>query len=343
MGCAGRLNLLAEMKATERTTVAAFAALGLAVLCGWQTLRAAAATAQAALVVCEGGWHDQARDRTVPVRIRLPAGSGRVPVILFSHGLGGSLDAGTTWGEAWSRSGFAVIQLQHPGSDQDLWRGERPLARLSALRRGMTADQLIARVGDVAFVLDELARRRSEGRCDLTRLDLTRVGMSGHSFGAHTTQAVAGQRFGSGGGTRALRDRRIKAAVAFSPAPPQADDAVVRAAFAAIDIPFMSVTGTRDEVPVLNDVSPADRTLPFRYMPAGRKYLLVMDGATHADFGGNPAGGLRGGNRHVDDVVIAATTAFWRAALLDDSTERDWLEDGGLQARLARGDAFQFK
>lgn len=48
--------------------------------------------------VCEAQWRDAARGgRIVPVRIRMPAGTGKVPVILFSHGLAGSLDAGTLW------------------------------------------------------------------------------------------------------------------------------------------------------------------------------------------------------------------------------------------------------
>ena len=237
-----------------------------------------------------------------------------------------------------------MIHLQHPGSDEALWRGQRPGERLNALRTGMSAGQLIARVADVAFVLDELARRPSEGRCDLTRIDRSRVGMAGHSFGAHTTQAVAGQRFPAAGGTRTMRDPRISAAIAFSPAPPRAADDVVRATFAAIEIPFFSITGTRDAVPALNDVSPEDRTLPHRHLPPGQKYLLVFDGAEHADFGGSAAGGARrGGDAHISAVVKRATTEFWRATLLGDGAARDWLERDSVRAMLARGDRYEVK
>ena len=34
------------------------------------------------------------------MRIRMPAGTAKAPVILFSHGLGGSLDGGTNWAVA---------------------------------------------------------------------------------------------------------------------------------------------------------------------------------------------------------------------------------------------------
>jgi predicted dienelactone hydrolase len=302
------------------------------------------ATPQAAgrVAVCDAVWRDAVRDRDVPVRIRVPDVAANVPVILFSHGLGGSLDAGTEWAQHWSAQGFGVIHMQHPGSDEDLMDDARGIAgRLGALRDGMSGAQLIARAEDVAFVLDQLGKVRREGQCDVTRLDATRVGMSGHSFGAHTTQAVAGQVFGVAG-RRTLRDARIDAAIAFSPAPPNASDRAVRAAFAEIDMPFFSITGTRDEVPVLNDVSPDDRTLPYRYMPPGEKYLLVFEGADHAAFSGG--GGRRSNaDAHVPDVIGRMTLAFWRATLLDDADAQRWLE-GPEPARLLKsGDRFERK
>ena len=57
----------------------------------------------------------------MPVRIRIPAGSGKLPVILFSHGLGGSLDAGTIWAHGWAEAGFAVVNVQHRGSDSAIF------------------------------------------------------------------------------------------------------------------------------------------------------------------------------------------------------------------------------
>ena len=43
-------------------------------------------------------WTDTTRARTLPVHIRAPAGAGPFPVILFSHGLGGSRAGGAEWG-----------------------------------------------------------------------------------------------------------------------------------------------------------------------------------------------------------------------------------------------------
>lgn len=290
----------------------------------------AAAAGQRTPVVCDATWRDEARSRDIPVRIRMPASVERAPLVLFSHGLGGTLDAGTTWAQAWGFAGIAVIHLRHPGSDAGLWAGQTtPKGRLAAVKTGMNGQQLAARVADVKFVLDEVARRRSLAptvACDLSRIDTTRVGMAGHSFGAATTQAVAGQRFGG----RSLSDPRVKAAIAFSPtAPQQGQDAL---AFGAVTIPFLSVTGTSDTSPGgLNGTTPADRLRPFAAMPAGGKYLVVYEGGDHQVFGGR---GIRRAVRPTDDHIIASTTKlttlFWQKTLLGGTGVRIDVRSAGL-------------
>ena len=59
-------------------------------------------------------WRDEARQRDVPVRLRwpaqgAPAGQTALPVLLFSHGLGGTRAGGSVWGEAWAQAGFLVV------------------------------------------------------------------------------------------------------------------------------------------------------------------------------------------------------------------------------------------
>jgi predicted dienelactone hydrolase len=284
-----------------------------------------------AVTTSDAVWHDDARDRNVPVRIRMPAGVGEAPVILFSHGLGGSLDGGTNWAVAWAKAGFIVVNLQHPGSDRSIIGSGRIAA-------AMASAQLVARVADVHFVLDELGRRPREGACDLHRIDLAHVGMSGHSFGAHTTQAIAGQRFPVAG---ISADPRVKAAIAFSPSPPMRGSDT--AAFGAITMPFFSITGTEDTVLLTPNVVPKDRERPFRAMPAGGKYLLVLEGANHMMF--NAQDGLRGpastATPHIRETVIAATTLFWRATLLGDAPAR--AELARLEATLPPGDRFEHR
>jgi len=284
-----------------------------------------------AVTTCDAAWRDDARDRVVPVRIRMPAGTGKAPVILFSHGLGGSLDGGTNWAVAWAEAGFIVVNLQHPGSDRSILGQGR-------IGAAMAPAQLVARVDDVHFVLDELGRRPREGICDLRRVDLAHVGMSGHSFGAHTTQAIAGQRFPVAG---IAADPRVKAAIAFSPSPPmRGSDS---AAFGGIAIPFFSITGTEDAAQITPGITPKDRERPFRAMPPGGRYLLVLEGANHMVF--NAQDGLRGpastATPHIRDTVIAATTLFWRAALFGDAAALSELAQFG--ATLPSGDRFEHR
>jgi predicted dienelactone hydrolase len=265
--------------------------------------------------VCDGSLPARGdATRAIPVRVRLPAGRGPHPVILFSHGLGGSVEAGTRWAAAWTAAGFAVIHIQHPGSDALLWRGLKGQEALAALRKGMDAKQFIARIGDVRTVLDAVGGTGRIGACPLSRLDAGRIGIAGHSFGAQTVQAMAGQQFRTPGGLVSMADPRIRAAIAFSPAPAKAEPD--ESAFGKIAIPFLSVTGTRDEVPGITNVKPQDRTRPFHAMPPGSKYLLVLDGADHMVFsGGEQRRPATSTDTRIERVVTETSVAFWKAML----------------------------
>lgn len=294
------------------------------------------AAAAMPITTCNAIWVDATRKRDVPVRIRMPAGNGRVAAIVFSHGLGGSLDAGAIWARAWANEGFAVVNVQHHGSDSAVF-GKRNF------RAALNDDQLVARARDIQFVLNELARRPIEGTCDLSRIDHKRIGMAGHSFGALTTQAIAGQSFDARI-EPPLSDSRVKAAIGFSPSPPLFGSP--EAAFASIRIPFLSITGTADELPMVTPITARQRQLPFRLMPPGNKFLLVLTGGTHAMFAGQYQRTVTGGEPtpHIRDTVIAATTAFWQAMLEGDKASLRWLESpAGLWAGLPAGDAFENK
>jgi hypothetical protein len=58
-----------------------------------------------------------------------------------------------------------------------------PPERDARVRAGIAPEQVLARIADVGFVADELARRPSEGACDLTRIDSDHLALAGHSMG----------------------------------------------------------------------------------------------------------------------------------------------------------------
>ena len=65
---------------------------------------------------------DEGRNREIPIRVYLPARTSPQPVLLFSHGLGGSREGYAYLGKHWAAQGYVAVFLQHPGSDSSVWR-----------------------------------------------------------------------------------------------------------------------------------------------------------------------------------------------------------------------------
>ena len=130
---------------------------------------------------------DRQRHRDIPVRVYLPKAKHAAPLILFSPGLGGSREGNSYLGKHWAARGYLAVFLQHPGSDTDVWKNEAPRRRMQALRKAANAHNFLLRVQDVPAVLDQLDLwNKTEGHALAGRLNLRKVGMSGHSFGAMT-------------------------------------------------------------------------------------------------------------------------------------------------------------
>src|SRR6266542_1909145 len=166
--------------------------------------------------------HDATRSRDIPVRIYFPPNDKPAPVVLFSHGLGGSRKGSKFLGERWAARGYLAVFVQHPGSDKLVWKNAPPAERMDAVRKAASLENFFLRVGDIRAVLDQLQAWNKSGPL-ANRMDLTRIGMSGHSFGAVTTQAVSGEMFLMSG--TELTDPRIRAAVIMSPSTPKSETA----------------------------------------------------------------------------------------------------------------------
>src|SRR5689334_10887401 len=73
---------------------------------------------------------DEKRKRELPVLVYLPAAKSPAPVVLFSHGLGGSRAGPAYLGKHWASRGYVAVFLQHPGSDESVWKPLKPAERL---------------------------------------------------------------------------------------------------------------------------------------------------------------------------------------------------------------------
>lgn len=214
-----------------------------------------------------------------------------------------------------------VVHLQQPGSDLDaVRRVARSFSDQAGLRRAAGPEQLLARLEDMVFALDEMQRRQPAGSGRWSEARVQAVGMSGHSFGAHTTLGMAGQRYPG------MDEPRLAVFMAVSPTlPARADPAQ---AFARLTRPSLCITGTHDNDVVDNGATPKRRMGVFAALPQGCKAQLVLEDADHMTFAGNA--GLRGEAlaRHAPAralqaqhhaLVAAITTDWWRAHLLGDA------------------------
>ena len=280
---------------------------------------------------------DDSRDRTIPIRAYLPETEDAAPVILFSHGLGGSRDNNPYLGNHWAKHGYVVVFVQHPGSDESVWKDVPRMQRMAAMRKAASAAAFLDRVKDIPAVIDALEKWNGERGHGLRgRMDLEHVGMSGHSFGAVTTQAMSGQSYA--GGRISYLEERIDAALIMSPGIPKLGDPAK--AFGEITIPCLLMTGTLDDSPI-GDTTPESRRMVFPNLTAAPAWQVVFDEATHMSFGERDFAGKeqKGGRYH--KAILALGTAFWDANLKGDKAAKEWLKGAGAKSVLTKEDNWE--
>jgi predicted dienelactone hydrolase len=278
-----------------------------------------------------GEWVDADRDgRAIPYKIYLPTtAKGPRPVVIFSHGLGGSREGAAYLGEHLASWGYIAIHIQHPGSDRSVWEGmtdpKEIIRALTAATRNLAV--LKGRFEDVPSAVDHIIAMNASGPLK-GRIDVNRIGMSGHSFGAVSTMVAAGMKLGRRGITE-YAEPRFKAFIAYSPNTPRgASD--IDEALSPISRPMLHFTGTNDMNPLDKDEPASNRQLPFRHITAPSQYLVVLNGGDHMVFGGE---GAKRGNRDAsnDDafhrLIGEMSVAFWDAYLMDDPAAKAWLKN----------------
>lgn len=286
-------------------------------------------------------WNDAARTRKVPVKIYYPkAADAPCPVIVFSHGLGGSRDGYSYLGQHWASHGYVSVHLQHIGSDTAVWMGSKNMMA-DMNKAAMNPSNSINRPLDVRFAIDQIEKLNKDDGPLKGKLDLERIGMAGHSFGAYTTLAAVGEVFVLPGGKEStLADPRIKAAIAMS-SPVPADRSKHDKAFGSIKVPVFHMTGTKDDSPIGNSKAP-DRRIPFDHTKSADAYLLIFQDGDHMVFSGR-VGVLRPLDKQQQDLIRTSSLAFWDAYLKNDAVARKWLADGGFEKALGSGGTFEKK
>jgi predicted dienelactone hydrolase len=283
---------------------------------------------------------DGTRNRTVPVKVYLPISKTPSPVVLFSHGLGGSRNNNSYLGNHWAQHGYVGVFIQHQGSDEEVWKSAPPLERMAAMKKAANFQSAMNRFADVPFVIDQLEKWNADENHVLHgKLDLEHIGMSGHSFGAGTTQAMMGQKFL---GDRSVADSRIDAFIAFSPSIHKRLSP--EESFGEIQSPVLLMTGTKDGSPIDPSTTPESRMKVYAGLPAGDKYHLVFQDGEHHAFGDSGrAGRKRMAHHHA--AIQLLSTKFWDAYLKGDSEAKAWLqsEEARKDSRLVAEDVWEWK
>ncbi|MEP2775900.1 MAG: alpha/beta fold hydrolase [Luteolibacter sp.] len=274
---------------------------------------------------------DASRDRVIPLRVYLPESEEPAPVVIFSHGLGGSRDNNPYLGNHWAKRGYAVVFVQHPGSDESVWKDVPARDRMAAMKAAASAEAFADRVKDVPATIDAItAWNKEKDHALFGRLDIEHIGMSGHSFGARTTQMMAGEKLG---GKLSSAEKRIDATVMMSPSGTKFGDP--KAVFSDITIPCLLMTGTEDTSPI-GGTSKEDRLKVFPYV-GGPAWQVNFDGAQHSAFGQRAGRGE--GEYH--QRILALTTAFWDAHLKGDAAAKAWLNGEGAKKILSEKDSWE--
>ncbi|MGK7944119.1 MAG: alpha/beta hydrolase [Microcystaceae cyanobacterium] len=240
---------------------------------------------------------DAKRQRTFDLHLYQPQRwkAGKTPVVVVSHGLGSHPDDFEELGKQLASYGFFVAIPQHIGSDKE--QLEAMMNNYS--RQLFELNDFINRPLDISYVLDELERKNQTEFNH--KLNLTKVGVLGHSFGGYTALALAGatwdfdhikeycdrpvwefnmsmllqcQTLNLPRKAYNFRDQRVAAIGVMNPV-----NSVIFGpkGLSKVTIPIIIGAGTNDPAtpPILEQI----RT--FAWVSSQDKYLFVMDGQAH--------------------------------------------------------------
>ncbi|MGL4594436.1 MAG: alpha/beta hydrolase family protein [Thermoguttaceae bacterium] len=268
-------------------------------------------------------WYDSSRRRTIPARIFWPRTSGdeKCPVIIFSHGLGGSIENCSYLGSAWASRGFVVVLVQHPGSDENVWKGK--IRVKSELQTAFNANWSgRTRANDIRFALNCIELLAEKGGNLGDKIDMSRIGVGGYDLGSLAALLVAGQLPPDRGPS--LYDSRIKALLAMSP-PINSPIGSYYSVYGQISVPTLFVTGTEDDG-IVGTTKAHQRRIPFDYMADTDRYLITLQGADHRVYGGHTMPMRAENDKPFQDAIVRVSCYFWQSTLQNDEDAKNAIQ-----------------
>jgi predicted dienelactone hydrolase len=295
---------------------------------------------------------DERRQKDLEITVRYPVvdanAADRFPLVVFSHGAGGSRATFPDLTAHWASHGYIVVLPTHSDSIELRRRKGEDLSLLARDLNLLVRDvRPLDRLADVVFLLDSIGTMEERGPGlrggdGAGRVDRERIGMAGHSAGALTTQMAAGVKVrgvspGAMLEARSVGDPRIDAAILIS-GQGTTNRMFTDQSWSELSKPTMVLTGSKDYAAISTE-TPASRREPFEKAKPGDKYLVFIEGATHSSYQGKgPA--LRLDREQpsetelsmITSVTAAATLAFLDIYLKDDKRARAYLASEALPA-----------
>jgi predicted dienelactone hydrolase len=283
--------MMTERPMTRRRALAACGGIGLAIGLLFtsplaaqdpdESVATASTTPAPAFTTVEYEWSDPLRGRSVPVRLYLPEAiesGASIPLVVFSHGIGGSRRGYSYLGSHFAANGIASLHVQHVGSDRAIWVGN-PFGLIGRLHDAAQEREAIDRALDLRFALDQLLASEHA-----PRVDREHIVVAGHSYGANTALLAAGARVERQGRTIDYSDPRYRAAILIS-APPFYGETDPSRILKHVTIPTLHITATEDVIQIPGYYSGADdRVAVFEAIGSRDKTLAVFAGGSHSIF-----------------------------------------------------------
>jgi len=276
--------------------------------------------------------HDAKRNKDLHLRIFYPHDSGSFPVIVFSHGAGGSQTCCDSLTRHWAAYGYVTLQPTHDDSvSQRRSSGEHGVNLLSGVRDALKNPAFWeSRPQDISFLLDALPALQDRIPALAGKLDAQRIGVGGHSMGAFTADAIAGALLDLPGHPATnFADSRVRAVLLLSPQGP-GEFGLNDHSWDQVSLPLLSMTGSLDKA--ANGQGPDWKKIPFDRSAPGDKYHVFIEGANHMSF--ISARTLLPGRAAQGEMILAYTNsaalAFWDAYLKGDPKAKEYLHSDAL-------------
>jgi predicted dienelactone hydrolase len=277
--------------------------------------------------------HDEKRNKDVRIRTFYPVMAGKYPVIVFSHGAGGSDTCCESLTRHWATYGYITLQPIHDDSvAQRRSSGDENARFPQAVREALKNPALWeSRPRDISFLLDSLGALQKRVAGLNGKIDTSRIGVAGHSMGSYTAEAIAGALVDlSGHAGQNFYDPRAKAILCLSPQGP-GQFGLTAHSFGTISLPFMGITGSLDNLGPLANA--AWHKIPFERSQPGDKYEVFIQGASHMSF--ITAETVNSSRSSQAAAILgytnSASLAFWDAYLKDDPGAKQFLQSEALE------------